>query len=106
MQISDKEVSGLRAYAPQGRSNDRNTAGSTATAASDAYALRPAADVNLSSAARDAQLAKKAISALPEVREDRVRALKAQVENGTYHVSGEKIADLIIRRALADNTSL
>ena len=79
MQISDKEVSGLLAYAPQGRRADRNATGSTPAATSDAYALRPAADVSLSSAARDIQLAKKAINALPEVREDRVRALKAQV---------------------------
>ena len=105
MKISNEEVGRLLAYAPQGR-NDRNTTGGTATATRDTLAVRPAADVSLSSAARDIQLAKKAIDALPDVREDRVRALKAQVENGTYRVSGEDIADLIIRRALADNTSL
>jgi len=105
MKISTEEVSRLLAYAPQGRSNNSATS-STLTAERDAYALRPAADVNLSRAARDIQLAKKAISALPEVREDRVAALKAQVENGTYRVSGEEIADLIVRRTLADNTSL
>lgn len=105
MKISTEEVSRLLAYAPQGRSSDSATGSTTATPR-DAFASRPAADVSLSSAARDAQLAKKAINALPEVREDRVRALKAQVENGTYRVSGADIADLIVRRALADNTSL
>ena len=104
MKISNEEVSRLLAYAPQGRSNDRNATGTTTE--SGRYALPPAADVTLSSTARDVQLAKKAINALPDVREDRVNALKAQVENGTYRVSGENIADLIIRRALADNTSL
>ena len=105
MKISNEELGRLLATAPQGRSNNRAT-GSTVTAERDAYTLAPAADVNLSSAARDVQLAKKAVSAVPDVRADRVAALKAQVENGTYHVSGEQIADLIIRRALADNTSL
>ena len=38
--------------------------------------------------------------------QERVQALKAQIDNGTYHVSGEDIADLIIRRALADNTAI
>ena len=71
MKISNEEVSRLLAYAPQGRSNN-NATGSTATAENDAYALRPAADVNLSSAARDIQLAKKALSAVPDVRADRV----------------------------------
>ena len=42
------------------------------------------------------------IEALPDVREDRVAELKRQIENGTYHVSSNEIADLMMRRALAD----
>ena len=49
--------------------------------------------------------ARKAYDELPDVRVDRVQALKAQIEAGQYHVSGEDIADLMIRRALADRTS-
>ena len=56
--------------------------------------------------AQEVQQIKKLINALPEVREDRVQALKAQIESGTYQVSGEDIADLIIRRTLADNTAI
>ncbi|MHA0112031.1 flagellar biosynthesis anti-sigma factor FlgM [Klebsiella pneumoniae] len=44
------------------------------------------------------------VQEMPDIREDRVRLLKEQVEAGTYHVSGEEIADLIIRRILADTT--
>ncbi len=107
MKISNEEVSRLLAYAPQGRNNDRNTTATTTTTTGlGNIHILPAADVKVSSAARDVQLAKKAISALPDVRADRVSALKAQIENGTYKVSGEDIADLIIRRTLADNTSL
>ncbi|MBX3097188.1 MAG: flagellar biosynthesis anti-sigma factor FlgM [Fimbriimonadaceae bacterium] len=35
-------------------------------------------------------------------REDRVRELRAQVESGTYHRTGEEIAVAMGRRALAD----
>lgn len=67
---------------------------------------RDAAQVDISSATQDILKAKKYLSQVPDVRADRVQALKAQIENGTYHVSGEDIADLIIRRTLADNTAL
>ena len=49
--------------------------------------------VSISSIARDVKLAKKAIEELPDVREERVRELKDQIEQGTYNVSGEKIAE-------------
>ncbi len=42
---------------------------------------------------------------LPDTREDRVAALKMQIERGEYNVSSDDIADLIIRRCLADNTA-
>ena len=62
--------------------------------------------LNISSQARDIRLVKNSLAQLPDVREDRVAALKAQYESGTYQVSGEDIADLIIRRALADSTNI
>ena len=49
--------------------------------------------VSISSISRDVKLAKKAIEELPDVREERVRELKDQIEQGTYYVSGEKIAE-------------
>lgn len=42
---------------------------------------------------------------LPDTREDRVAVLKQQIARGEYNVSSEDIADLIIRRCLADNTA-
>ncbi|MBW1670931.1 MAG: flagellar biosynthesis anti-sigma factor FlgM [Deltaproteobacteria bacterium] len=49
--------------------------------------------VSISSISRDVKLAKKAIEELPDVREEKVRGLKDQIEQGTYNVSGEKIAE-------------
>ena len=40
------------------------------------------------------QAAKKA----PEIREDKVNALKAAIENNTYKVDNEKLADKLIER--------
>jgi negative regulator of flagellin synthesis FlgM len=51
--------------------------------------------VSISSISRDVKLAKKAIEELPDVREEKVRVLKDQIEQGTYKVSGEKIAEKI-----------
>lgn len=60
------------------------------------------ASVEISSRAQEIQQAKKAVDALPDVREELVEALKARIESGDYQVSGEEIADLMIRRAYAD----
>lgn len=102
MKISEQEVSRLLSYSPLERSG--NTA---STVTSDTAVVRsvPAARVDISVTAQDVQRVTELIKRLPDVREDRVQALKAQIENGTYHVSSEDIADLIIRRALADNTA-
>lgn len=104
MQISINEVNRLLAAAPTDHSHRaRNLSEDTLSAAPSGS---EAATVAISTSSQQLQSYRKLIGALPEVREDRVQALKAQVEAGTYHVSGQDIADLIIRRTLADNTAL
>jgi len=53
----------------------------------------------------DAEVArvKGIVDGLPDIREEQVQALKARIESGTYNVSSEDIADLIVRRAWADS---
>jgi len=58
--------------------------------------------VSLSHTSRDFNLTKKAIERLPDVREEKIRGLKEQIEQGTYDVSGEKIAESILREYLLD----
>ncbi|RKX60055.1 MAG: flagellar biosynthesis anti-sigma factor FlgM, partial [Thermodesulfobacteriota bacterium] len=48
--------------------------------------------VSISSISSDIKLAKDVIEELPDVREERVRELRQQIEQGTYIVDGEKIA--------------
>ena len=102
MKISEQEVSRLLAYSPFERTADTSHA---VVADRSPVRTTPAASVDISDRANEVRRVAGLIKQLPEVREDRVQALKAQIENGTYHVSSEDIADLIIRRALADNTA-
>lgn len=54
--------------------------------------------LQISSAGRDMQVAKAAVAGAPDVREDRVAALKRELANGTYNVSGEDFADKILEK--------
>jgi negative regulator of flagellin synthesis FlgM len=52
--------------------------------------------VSLSNASKDMQAAEDAVAATPDVREEKVSAIKQAVENGTYEVDPGKIADKMI----------
>ena len=54
--------------------------------------------VSFSSIGKDFQVAKQAVSAAPDVREDVVAKLKAAIKNGTYDVSGEAFADKLLSK--------
>ncbi len=58
--------------------------------------------VDLSTRARDIQLAQKAVANLPDMREEKVRELKAQIEKGTYQIDSDKVAQKIVRDSLID----
>ena len=51
---------------------------------------------------KDTKMVLDAISRSADVREDVVASLRERIEAGTYLVSGEQIAEMMIRRALAD----
>jgi len=54
--------------------------------------------VSLSSIGKDIQVAKQAVNAASDVREDVVATLKAAIKNGTYDVSGEAFADKLLAK--------
>ena len=64
------------------------------TAAPPSVSRPPAAgdSVSLSPQVRELQAAREAYDALPEIREEKVAAIRAQIEAGTYKVDSEKIA--------------
>lgn len=52
--------------------------------------------LELSEVAKDFQVALKAFRNLPEIREDKVNAIKEKMKQGTYQVSGKEVADKIL----------
>lgn len=57
--------------------------------------------VELSSIGRDFQTAKKAVNEAADIREDITAPIKAQVQNGTYQVSGESFAEKLMAKYAA-----
>ena len=53
--------------------------------------------VVLSSEAKQMQEIKNAFNAIPDIREAKVAEIKAQIEDGTYTIDGEKIASKMIK---------
>ena len=51
--------------------------------------------VEISQLGKDIQIAKKAVSAAPDIREDKVAAMKTALENG-YSVSDNDLADKLL----------
>lgn len=56
--------------------------------------------VNISSAAKDLNNAKKLLEGTPEVRTDMVVRLRTDIERGSYDVDAGKVAEKMIERAL------
>jgi negative regulator of flagellin synthesis FlgM len=54
--------------------------------------------VSFSSIGKDFQIAKQAVGAAPDVREDVVAKFKAAIKEGTYDVSGEDFADKLLAK--------
>lgn len=61
-----------------------------------------AATLEISASAMDLLRARKAVEEAPDAREELVAELKARVDSGTYNVTADEIADLMVRRAYAD----
>ena len=52
--------------------------------------------VNLSNASREAQLIEKTVADTPDIREDKVMALKEKIEAGQYQVDAQATADKLV----------
>ena len=54
--------------------------------------------IEISEAAKEVQVASKALKNLPEVREELVQSIKQAIQDGTYQTSSEAIAMKMIGR--------
>ena len=61
-----------------------------------------AEDWGSSVVAREARRVAESLESVADVREDIVSSLRERIEAGTYQVTGEGIAEMMIRRSLAD----
>lgn len=52
----------------------------------------------VSTMGKDLQVAKQAVSNAPDIREDKVEAIKKAMASGTYMVDADKVADKIISK--------
>ena len=55
-------------------------------------------NVEISRAAQDYQLAKKAVGEAPDIREEKVKDIKEQLASGSYNVSAVEIADKMVSK--------
>jgi len=62
--------------------------------------------VSLSSTSRDIKLAKKAIEDSPDIQKEKLQRLKEQIKQGTYDVSGEKIAEKMLNESFLGGYSI
>ena len=54
--------------------------------------------IQISSIGKDIQIAKNAVAAAPDIREDVVAPIRAAVTNGTYQVSAESFAEKLLQK--------
>ncbi len=52
--------------------------------------------VSFSSIGKDMQIAKAALAKTPDVRKEKVDAIKTAIQNGTYEVSNESFAEKLV----------
>jgi negative regulator of flagellin synthesis FlgM len=50
----------------------------------------------------DMKMISEALAQVPDTRDQIVASLKERIESGSYQISGEQIAEMMVRRALAD----
>ena len=96
MQISASEVARLLTTEKTGLNKRGKTDLDFTSITADS--LPKTVELDAAEVARVVEMVKDA----PDVREDIVMELKARIENGEYNVSGEDIADMMVRRAQAD----
>lgn len=63
---------------------------------------RPANAASLSPLEKGMAVAEAALAGVPDTREEIVAELKERIEKGEYKVSGEEIAEMMLRRRAAD----
>lgn len=95
MRISNEQVQQiLAAQGTKGAKAPKGVDGPGAVSGTDA--------LSMSSMGQEIGKVLGTLAAIPDIRADKVAALKAQIEAGTYHVPGREIARSVLQHA-SDN---
>ena len=54
--------------------------------------------LQISTLGKDIQTAKQALAGTSDIREERIAALRTEIQNGTYEVSAESFADKLLEK--------
>ncbi len=99
MEITPKDSVNIDSYVNQVQEKDK----ADAAAEQQEKQAAKADTVALSDTAKKIQETQKQLDAIPDVREDKVAQLKEQIENGTYEIDEEKLADKMLRESLLND---
>ncbi len=102
---SNKNNVVLNAYVkgPSGKEGVKGSQGTQKGQSAGKAAKSDKADI--SQKASTLSKVRESVDAAPEIRVDKVDEIKKAVNGGNYNVRGEKVADAIIKNAIADSKS-
>ena len=89
---------------PGGVGSTQSVSGAKPSATPTATPVAPASAsdaVQVSSAARLVAVAQQALAVIPDIRMDKVEAIKTQLDANDYHPDGEAVAEGLIKEHLA-----
>jgi negative regulator of flagellin synthesis FlgM len=99
MEITDKNPIQMTAYVNQAQQN----AQAAETEGEKGRTHVGEDSVELSQNARELQKARQALQDVPDIRQDKVAALKLQIESGAYELRADKIAANMIKESLKND---
>ena len=99
MEINGNQGIGIDAYVNQVQ--DKNKVGTPDNKPENAAVKGDT--VVISDAAKRVQEARRQLDDIPDVREDKVSQLRSQIQNGTYEINADKIADKMIKEGLLND---
>ena len=99
MKITDKiNVGGANLRKPEkvkGKTGEKKSGEAAATSKPD--------QVSLSGAAKELIKLKEIVNSMPDVRVDKVEALKNSIASGSYNVKGNDVAGKLIKNSIVDS---
>lgn len=99
MEISDKNPVSINSYVKQIQQNES----SVGSDKQKDQAVSGEDNVELSQAAGELKRARKALEEIPDVRQEKIADIKNRIENGTYEIKSDQIADSMVKESLKND---